>query len=324
MDETALKLNYGRNRGLIVSKQTLPPGRKRKREQISSAEEKMCVSFLAFLTHDPVAQAKLPQVILCNKKTVSLAAMQKHLLPGKPSNIRIWREDSAWNNHNVFRRLMSLLMTCLGEYTTSHQITLVVDVAKCHFHRSISALANRLGLRLVYVPAKLTWLLQPADTHCFSRLKSRLRKKWLELRVQSEAGKVSCTEWLLAVFEVAMSVLSGTRWLCAFKAVGLLDEKNLSARILEHLGWQSPPCIPSAPLTEEQLKSVFPRRSRASTSRASLLRWALPEATTKATPAAKPLDVLSAAASSSSTPAVVSVAKGPISSRTRKRCKSSP
>ncbi len=206
MGETCMKLNHGRNRGLMISKQTLPPGKKRKKEQISSGEAKCCVSFLAFLTHDSTVQPKLPQIVLSNKKAISLGMLHT-LLAGKPHNIRIWRENSGWTNHQVFRRLMSLLMQCLAEYVSTHQVILVVDVAKAHFHSTIFAHANKLGLRLVYVPAKLTWLLQPADTHCFSRFKAQLRKRWLQLRVASEDGKVSPTQWLLAVFEVVQKVL---------------------------------------------------------------------------------------------------------------------
>ena len=325
MDETCMKLNHGRNRGLMISKQTLPPRKKRKKEQISSSEAKCCVSFLAFLTHDSTVQPKLPQVVLSNKKAVSLGMLHT-LLASKPHSIRIWRENSGWTNHQVFRRLMTLLMQCLSEYVSTHQVVLVVDVAKAHFHSSIFAHANRLGLRLVYVPAKLTWLLQPADTHCFSRLKAQLRKRWLELRVDSEDGKVSATQWLLAVFEVVQKVLCGTKWLPAFKAVGLLDESTLSARILEQLGWASYESMPDTPLTSEQLRSIFPRRCRVPVaSRTSLFKWALLEAAPKGTPKAKaPAMSSGPACLGASSDSPVPLIEGPISSRTRKRCKSTP
>ena len=87
------------------------------------------------------------------------------LQAAKPKNFQIWREDSSWSCHDIMRRLMGLIVKCLEECMHSHQMILVMDVAKAHFHRSIFAHASRLGLRLVYVPAKITWLVQPADTH---------------------------------------------------------------------------------------------------------------------------------------------------------------
>lgn len=321
-----MKLNHGRNRGLMISKRALPPGKFRKKEQISPGEAKSCVSFLAFLTPDSSIQPKLPQVVLSNKKTITMG-MLPHLVAGKPGNFHIWREDSSWNNHKMFRKLLSLLMQCLEEYLATHQVILVVDVAKCHFHSTIFAYANKLGLRLLYIPAKLTWLLQPADTHCFSRLKAKLRRRWLELIVESETGRVSTTQWLLAFFEVAKTVLCGTKWLPAFKAVGLVDQNILSARILGHLGLQSPPVLPDTALTVDQLKSIFPRRCRVPLlNRTSLFKWMLAEAAPKAKPKAKAslLPAADSCATGSSAASPVVSPEGPISSRTRKRCKTAP
>lgn len=298
----------------MVSKKTLPPGKSYRKEQVSSSEGKATLSFLTFLTHDARIQPKLPQILLGNKH-IMLLSMLRTLLPEKPANFYLWREDSSWNSHRIMRRAMTLLMERLKEYTDTHQVILVLDVAKCHFHQSITTLANSLGLRLVYVPAKLTWLLQPADTHCFRRLKAKLRQRWLDLATQSESGKISHTEWVQAVFQVANQVLCGVRWSCAFRAAGLLGELGLSARVLEQLGWGSPHSVPAAALTQEQLRCVFPRRSRVN--REALFKWILVPATPKAKPKAK------AAASSGATSSMLAP-EAPISSRTRKRCKTPP
>ena len=314
MDETCMKLHFGRGKGLMVSKQTLPRGKRHRKEQVSSSEGKAALSFLTFLTHDASIQPKLPQILLGNKH-VMLLSMVHSLLPHKPSNFYIWREESSWNSHKIMRRVMSRLMDCLKEYTDTHQVILVLDVARAHFHPTITAHANRLGLRLIYVPAKLTWLLQPADTHCFRRLKAKLRQRWLELATLSETGKVSHTEWVLAVFEVANQVLCGFKWLPAFKAAGLLGEFGLSARVLKQLGWESPQLVPSVALSQEQLRLVFPRKSRVN--KETLFKWAL---TPKAKPKAKAA-AFSVATSLAGSPSLDT--EGPISSRTRKRCKTS-
>lgn len=318
MDETSMKLHFGRAKGLMVTKQSLPLGKQRRKEQVSSSDGKANLSFLTFLTHDASIQPKLPQILLGNKHVLTLSMV--HVLhTKKPANFHLWREESSWNSHKLMRRAMTLLMRSLEEYTDSHQVVLVMDVARSHFHYSITAHANRLGLRLLYVPAKLTWLLQPADTHCFRRLKAKLRQRWLELATESETGKITHTEWVLAVFEVANGVLCGVRWLPAFKGAGLLGEFGLSAKVLEQLGWESPQSVPSASLSQEQLKCVFPRRSKVN--RDTLFKWALTPGTPKAKPKAKEAESCVAASSADSYPLV---SEGPISSRTRKRCKTTP
>ena len=44
---------------------------------------------------------------------------------------------------------------------------LLMDCARQHIHRSVFDAAARQGVRLVLIPAKLTWLLQPCDAHVF-------------------------------------------------------------------------------------------------------------------------------------------------------------
>lgn len=311
MDETSMKLNFGKQKGLLVRKHALPPGKKHRKEQVSSSDSKANVSFLAFLTHDTEIQPKLPQVILGNKRKLTLKIM-KELALHQPANFRVWREESSWNNHCIMRKLISLLATCLKDYKATHQIILVLDVASCHRHTSIYALASRLGVRLLFVPSKLTYLLQPADTHLFSKLKASLRKRWRELLVESEAGTVSYEVWLSAFFGVARQILNSTRWQPAFHAAGLLDEQRLSHRVMQEAGWEVLPAIPVEILSDSQVKTVFPKKSVVR--KASLFSWCLPKATAKAKTTIVCAPPETSAASSTSL-------EGPISSRTRLKTK---
>ena len=237
-------------------------------------------TFIGFVTHDHEIQPKLPQVILGNKHKLTLGLVAE-LAAVKPAGFCIWREESSWTNRSIMCRILTLLCKCLAEYSVTHQIILVLDVASCHFHSSVLGYATRLGIRLVFVPAKLTFLLQPLDSHCFSRLKRKLKEKWLSLAAESDSGTVSHQAWLSAVFIVVPSVLCGVKWKPAFQANGLLGEQLISARVLEQVGWASPPVVPACIPSEEQLKSVFPKRAQVS--RNSLFSWHLkPKAKAKA------------------------------------------
>ena len=289
MDETVLKLNYSKLKGLIVTKKSLPPGFKHKKEQVSSSEEKAALTYCAFITHDSMIQPQLPQVILGNKQKMTLGLLAA-LAPHKPANFHLWREDSSWNCKKIMCRLLTLLSKSLAAYKDSHQIILVLDVAKCHYHRDIFAHATKLGIRLVFVPAKLTWLLQPCDTSFFGRLKRRLRKKWLQLRVASTTGKVSHEEWMTAVLQVAGGLLCSISWMPAFQSVGLLGEGLISQSRLQQIGWKKPPQVSDELPTADQLKVVFPKRSKTPTvGWNSLFSWrkAMPMPVAKAKAKAK-------------------------------------
>ena len=284
MDETSMKLNHGRGKGLLVSKRSLPPGKVRGKEVMSQSDGKACVSFLAFLTHDSSIQPLLPQIVLGNEKLLTLALVAS-LLPLKPSSFHVWRQKSGWNSHATMVKVLTLLRKCLKPVLWTHDVVLVLDVHRSHFDTSISSLASRYGIKLLYVPGKLTGWLQPADIACFWKLKSWLKRRWLELRSESPDGTVSHKDWLAAFFEVARQVLCGTRWQPAFKAVGLLDERCLSVRVLKQVGWETTPPIPSEPLSVDQLKAIFPKR--AVVSRPSLFSWCLPKAKAKGKAKAK-------------------------------------
>ena len=216
MDETSLGFHYGGQKGTVISKRSLPPGRSHRREQASLADTRAHVSHLAFVTHDSGIQAKLPQVFIGNKHQFTLKLLGE-LAPDTPVNIYLWRETSAWNSHILMRRVLSVLVRHLNYILATHEIILVLDVARCHIHATIFQLASRLGVRLLHVPAKLTWLLQPADTHVFAQFKRQLRARWLQLRVASDTGEVSLKVWLLEVFQVAQTVYCSNKWKPAFE-----------------------------------------------------------------------------------------------------------
>lgn len=310
MDETSVCLNYGKGRGFIVSKRALAPGKSHRKEQISSSDAKARVSLLTFLTHKTHIQPKLPQIILGNKHQLSVS-MLKQLQPHTPKQFYVWREESSWVNHAVVRRVLSLLSQCLQEFKDTHQIIFVLDCAKCHIHPTVFQLASRLQIKLLFVPAKLTSLLQPADTHCFSKLKRKLKQKWLQLRVESSTGEVSHLEWFMSMLGTVSQLLCSTKWESAFLSAGLLDETKLSCRVCQQLGWTSPVVLPADILSDDQLRKVLPKRSRLH--KHSLFSWAMPKATGKAMPKAKALAFSAEGAAASLDH------DGPISSRTRER-----
>ena len=63
-----------------MSKHSLPPNRKHKKETVKTEDAKAHVSFLAFFTHDPEIQPKLPQIFIGNKHKFT-AKLLKELAP---------------------------------------------------------------------------------------------------------------------------------------------------------------------------------------------------------------------------------------------------
>ena len=284
LDETAMKFNYAKLKGLIVSQKHLPPGKKHRKAQISASEAKACVSFLAFITPDHDIQGKLPQILLGNKDRLS-AKLVKELAP--PGNFRVWREKSGWVNSKMMCRALTVLFHCLKDIMATRQVVLVLDTFQAHMSKAARAYASRLNIILMYVPASLTSLLQPADTHLFSKLKRKLKERWVQLRMEDENGKVQHKLWLAAVFEVCNEVMCSTSWQAAFQSNGLLGEEHVSDRILKQLGLAALPPIPAEVPSSEQLQAVFPGRTKIPGKRASLFKFCLADAKAKPMPKGK-------------------------------------
>ena len=75
----------------------------------------------------------------------------------------------------------------LGALTATHQVVLLLDTASAHICPKFLRAASRKGIVVQYIPAKLTWLLQPLDTHVFARFKQFLIQEFREGLVRSGA-----------------------------------------------------------------------------------------------------------------------------------------
>ena len=120
-----------------------------------------------------------------------------------PGNFHLWKLQSAWTSHAIMCRVLNTIAKSVAPYMASHHVVLVLDVAKQHIHQSLVVLAGRLDIQLVYIQSKLTWLLQPCDTHAFAQLK-----------------RVSC--FCFGICFVFYFLVGLPRALCVFVAGGLL------------------------------------------------------------------------------------------------------
>ena len=267
---------------------------------------------MSFVTHDSSIQPQLPQILLGNEHQFTKKLMVE-IAETKPNNFYVWRCESAWNNHRTMRRALTVLHACLKKHLDTHQPILVLDVVGSHYHRSISLYARRLGLRLMYVPAKMTPYLQPADTHVFSKLKSAVRSMWVQARSENGGADVLMKQLLSIVFQASRKVLCRNSWHRAFEEVGLLcSQVRLSQKLLWVLQWDAPPQVPSTQPTPKQLETVCPKRTKVS--ELSLFSKAPP----KGAPGGKPI-VLEEDATPPGSYKPAGGSSPPISTRTRSK-----
>ena len=159
MDEASLTYELTGIVGTLKSRPSMgwEPG-----QRVRRGDRRGNVTYIASISNDKEVNKILPQILLGNSHRF-LKKPLKDAEAAVGDMVVIWRENSAWNNHY----LMHLLCGRLREYLDHREVILLMDMAPCHMHPSVFPLARRKGIRIILIPAGLTGLLQPLDTHVF-------------------------------------------------------------------------------------------------------------------------------------------------------------
>ena len=256
MDETAICLFQGGGKGnVFVSKrdqtavQNVPRGRTR-----------TYLTHVAFVCDVPTLQARLPQVLIANTRTLR-AADHAALAASLPPNFRLMRRNSAWTNELLTAQIVRLLRECLEDVVGEYQIILLFDALPAHTAPQVLRACEATGIWPVVVPAKATWLLQPLDTHVFLAYKVRLQKAYQEARLRTETGEIFLRELLPCIVLAVHQVFESREWAHAFNSDGFsLGQAAVSERVRSHLQLADAAAAPHVRPSLDQLSLCFPKR----------------------------------------------------------------
>ena len=153
---------------------------------------------------------------------------------------------------------MQILKLVLEPLLPTMQAMLAFDAAPIHLQPGVLELLGELDIWWLLIPKKLTWLLQPLDTHGFSKYKQFIRARWLDTIV-AERGRRTVKDVILIVCTTIRVVLEGRSWNSAFKANGLAEDTALVSKyIKDQLQWPELPPIEAAPPADDDLKAAWP------------------------------------------------------------------
>ena len=115
------------------------------------------------------------------------------------------------------------------------------------------------ALAIVLALARLTWLMQPLDTHGFQRYKAHLRSQYQDARCRSAGdGDLATGEFLPCVHSAVRTVLQGTRWAGAFSQDGFGGgQAEVSSFIKRQTGATGTVQAPVSRPSDEQLACAF-------------------------------------------------------------------
>ena len=230
-------------------------------QNYNTTMQRTCVTHVAFICDDAELQRFMPQVIIANEHTIrddDLAALRA----ASPVNVRILRRRSAWVDAEICALFLFWLVIGLGRLRDKVQIVLLFDAYKAHFADVVLKACAYHGIWPLVIPASLTWLLQPLDTHAFLPYKLCLQREYQLARIQTHDGVVGTRELFACLFTAITNVLGSTNWAFAFLRNGFGEQQSgLSRRVESWLQLAGRVEVGDARISDAQVRSCLPRRT---------------------------------------------------------------
>ena len=227
-------------------------------ERISRRETHGHLTLVGLLSADPEWQGFMPQLLLTKDKSLSVA--EKAAL-GRLQRPVYWLPGTdGWVTRENLPHVLTVIRRHIHHHLPHHEIVVLLDCAAQHVNFDVINHAGRLRIHLLFIPGRLTWLLQPLDTHVFAKFKRKLHDLQAEARAEAEDGTLPRTAWVGLLQTAIKEILVERSWGHAFTQNGIvpLADGNVRARIFDACNAYIEP-RPVAP-TDDDFQMVFNRR----------------------------------------------------------------
>jgi hypothetical protein len=180
------------------------------------------ITLMASVCSDGELQDKLPQIRLPRSPSELMPSrplMRAYQDAGAPQIA--WHGGSGWATTDVVCWYIRLLAKTVRRYRPGCAVVLVWDCAPTHLAERTLRAARAASVTLVFVPGRMTWALQPLDTHVFAVLKQTIRKLEFEEQVASREARVPSLQRVRIHGRAIRQVLVGRSWASCLSRSGL-------------------------------------------------------------------------------------------------------
>ena len=210
---------------------------------------------VALIADDTAVQAALPQTFLVNVRLFKVGDLPA-VLPAPRVLFQIGL--SAWNTNEKMTVLLESIAAAVTPFPAKQAI-LVLDCAPCHTHWEVIAKANSLNVWLLFIPARLTSLLQPLDVSVFARYKARLRTAFLSREAN---GTLDRRLWAIELGRLVKEYWRANRWRIAFEQVGIGRVSAATSLTKDFLRLKVVRLTVTGPPSREAIQKVMPKGHR--------------------------------------------------------------
>jgi hypothetical protein len=269
LDETSLSRSWPLVAGNVMGRGRWLRAHLAPKVKAARKDYRGAITAAALCTHRADIQKVLPQLYIGNGTVLPAEHFETFTTAHPNGPVHFWRRQSSWNSVAGMVGILQVLRDFLKPFEKVQPV-LVFDAAPIHIHihREVLREAVRCNIWPLRVPASMTWLLQPLDTHVLWHYKRFLRTQYRRMRAQSEAGFEA---WMRYCGEAQSSSSTRSLWARAFMADGLLGGRHdLSKELVAQVGGQWPVASsPVAQVTEGLLAALSLVGSRTSRAEAA-------------------------------------------------------
>jgi hypothetical protein len=168
-------------------------------------------TLLAAVCSDGALQKHLPQVRLPRarpERGAGPTVLAAYAAAGAPQ--AAYHGGSGWNNGAILVSYLRELRRRVARVAPGRPLVLVMDDSGIHTGDTALRECIRLRIAVVIIPSRMTWCLQPLDTHVFARLKAAIRAAVFERMAAGLGCRVAPTDRIRLHGEAIRRVLASS------------------------------------------------------------------------------------------------------------------
>ena len=234
IDETYVNFFQGIYKGnLAVATQDLPPDAPPLMQHATRSQLRSGLTHVGVICDVPVVQPLLPQILIAPKNVLTVRDLAG-VRAAMPEPIYVVHKKSKWANVKILVWLMQMIHWSLRHVRSLYNVVIMLDVLVVHFTPELLQCMDTLSFKYMYVPARLTWLIQPCDTHCFALYKRFLKLRVLRYRARNPFSTVPAVPvWFRFIADTIVNLMNQRSWVTAFRENGVVSSSFCCAVFLQ-------------------------------------------------------------------------------------------
>lgn len=263
LDESSVCIHQGQGRGNVITEHRRGTLGLEPTQKVNRSKHRLNFTYISIICDDPAIQLKIPQIIIGAEAAVRKLVAES-INATAPSSIIFLRRKSSWNQVPLMKEVLRIFARAIGrDERLKRHIIFILDAARIHIKPDLIKLFRYYNINVVIVPARMTWLLQPLDTHAFASFKLSLRERFQRARASHFLGEISMEEFLRILVIVIKEKIQHATWKLPFDRDGYTQgQEHVSMYIKQILQWSVLPSVSRERPTEEDIKHIYPKNSK--------------------------------------------------------------